>query len=141
MYKKLLIYTDGGSRGNPGESAIGVYITDEAGKEVFSLGKTIGHATNNIAEYSAVLAAMTWLLENKDLFEKETEIQFFMDSNLLYSQLVGLYKIKNLVLLEFIRKIHAKRNNLGITVSFAHIPREKNKKADKLVNMALDNLL
>lgn len=139
MYNKLFIYTDGGSRGNPGPSAVGVYITDERDKEMHKTGKKIGIATNNIAEYMAILEAYSWITQNKELIHKETQITFFMDSQLAYSQLKGLYKIKNPKLREIISLIREKESQLLATVSYQHIRREKNTKADKMVNMALDN--
>ena len=91
---RIHIYTDGGSRGNPGPSALGVYMTDDKGEVIAKIGKKLGITTNNVAEYSAILAALTYVLENKEKLEPE-RINFFMDSQLAYSQLVGLYKIKN----------------------------------------------
>lgn len=135
--KTLSVYTDGGSRGNPGPAAIGVYI-EQDGKPVAQIGKKIGNATNNFAEYSAILEALNFLLENKDklVFSK---VEFFMDSELAYSQLVGLYKIKNSDIRKFIFEIRIKEASLGVPINYSHIRREKNKKADSLVNMALDN--
>ena len=62
----LNVFTDGGARGNPGPSAIGVYITDGNKKEIAGFGKKIGIATNNVAEYKAVLEALSWIIENKE---------------------------------------------------------------------------
>ncbi|OGH19254.1 MAG: hypothetical protein A3F31_02775 [Candidatus Levybacteria bacterium RIFCSPHIGHO2_12_FULL_38_12] len=138
MNKALYIYTDGGSRGNPGESAIGVYVENEHGRQLLSGGEPIGIATNNIAEYKAILFAITWLCKNKKLLDKDTKIYFFMDSQLAYSQLTGLYKIKNAALKNLLFKIREKEAELGLVVSYAYISREKNKKADSLVNMALN---
>lgn len=135
------IYTDGGSRGNPGESALGVYITDENGNTLAEIGKTLGITTNNIAEYSAILEAFTWVVENKDNFPNLKKISFYMDSQLAASQLNGLYKIKNANLRELLFKIREKEGELGIAVTYSHIRREYNKKADKLVNLALDGVL
>lgn len=138
---KILIYTDGGSRGNPGPSALGVYVEDENGKELTSVGKRIGITTNNVAEYSAILEAFLWLSQNSVLLQSDTKIYFYMDSLLAYSQIVGLYKIKNAKLREILFKIRELEAVLGKEVYYAHIPREKNKKADAMVNLALDNRL
>ncbi|MBI2025835.1 MAG: ribonuclease HI family protein [Candidatus Levybacteria bacterium] len=135
---KIVIYTDGGSRGNPGPSALGVYITDENGNKLFSAGKRIGNATNNIAEYSAVMEGFNWLLENKDTFPKDVRIEFYMDSQLAYSQLVGRYKVKNEKIRQMLFEIKTKEQILGANVYYMHVPREKNKKADEMVNLALD---
>ena len=136
---KLIIYTDGGSRGNPGQAALGVFIADDKGKELFALGKRIGVATNNIAEYSAVVAAFQWIIEHKK--NSLVSVSFFMDSLLVVSQLNGVWKIKNKNLLPLIQSIQKMQKTLSGPVRFTHIPREKNKKADSLVNLALDNIL
>lgn len=138
---KISIYTDGGSRGNPGPSALGVYIEDETGKNLASIGKRLGETTNNVAEYSAIEEAFNWLLENKEELAKDTKIYFLMDSLLAYSQIVGVYKIKNLKLKEILYRIQEKERELGLPVSYQHVRREYNKKADALVNLALDNNL
>ncbi len=135
---KVIIYTDGGSRGNPGPSALGVYITDENGNELASIGKRIGKATNNVAEYSAVMESFNWLLENRQSFPKDLRVEFYMDSQLAYSQLVGRYKVKNPVLRNMLFEIRIKEKELGFDTYYMHVPREQNKKADALVNMALD---
>lgn len=135
------IYTDGGARGNPGPSAIGVYVEDENKKEIISFGKKIGVATNNVAEYTAVINAFDYLLENNELLMKLEIINFFLDSNLVVSQLRGLFKIKNANLRELLFKIKEKESQISAKIYYHHIPREQNKKADKLVNLALDNKL
>lgn len=135
---KILIYTDGGSRGNPGPSALGVYITDENGAKLAGIGKRIGNATNNVAEYSAIDEGFNWLIENKESFPKGTRVEFYMDSQLAYSQLVGRYRVKNHVLRDMLFEIRKKEQVLGFDTIYIHIPREKNQKADELVNLALD---
>ena len=135
------IHTDGGSRNNPGEAASGVYITGENNEKIHGFGKRLGIATNNVAEYTAVLLAYDWLLENRQTFSTDTRISFFMDSNLVYSQLAGLFKIKNNTMLSLFSQVKQKEKQLSLPVSYAYIPREKNKEADRYVNLALDNLL
>lgn len=135
------IYTDGGSRGNPGESALGVYISDENGDTLAEIGKTLGITTNNIAEYSAILEALTWVAENKKSMPNLQKINFYMDSQLAASQLNGIYRIKNANLRDLLFKIRQKEGEIGIAVLYSHIRREYNKKADKLVNLALDGIL
>ena len=137
---KIHIYTDGGSRGNPGPSALGVYITDEKGKVIEKIGIKLGITTNNIAEYSAILAGFTYVLENKEKINPES-INFFMDSQLAYSQLIGIYKIKNDGIRKLMFEIRKKEAELNIPIFYAHIPREQNKNADEMVNLALDNKL
>lgn len=131
------IFTDGGARGNPGPSAVGIVVLENENK-IASFGKKIGNTTNNSAEYQAVIFALDWLLENKEKLSGHS-ILFFLDSQLVYSQITGLYKIKDSKLRELLFKVREKEGELGIPVSYNLIPREKNKEADKLVNLALDN--
>lgn len=138
--KSIHIFTDGGSRGNPGQAAIGVFVEGD-GKAIAEIGKRIGENTNNFAEYSAVLEGLDFLLENINSLSKDSKINFFMDSQLIYSQIIGIYKIKSPTLKELLFKVREKEARLKIPVSYSYIPREQNKKADKLVNMALDNKL
>ncbi len=139
--KTIKIYTDGASRSNPGEAASGVYITDERGNLINGFGKRLGIATNNVAEYTAVLLAYDWLIENKSKFDNLQQINFYMDSNLVYSQLTGLFKLKNPVMASLCMQVKKKEKDLGIPATYSYIPREKNKEADRYVNLALDNLL
>ena len=136
--EKIIIYTDGGSRGNPGEAAIGIVIKNESGDSIKTYGEVLGIATNNIAEYTAIVVA---LQKVKQLLGKErtkkTEIEFRMDSELAMKQLNGEYKIENEDLQPLFLKIWNLKFDFG-KMSFKHIPREKNKEADKLVNEALN---
>jgi ribonuclease HI len=136
----IIIFTDGGSRGNPGPAALGVFIQDEDGNELASIGKTLGNTTNNIAEYSAIVEGFNWLLKNKNNFNVKS-VKFYMDSQLACSQLNGLYKVKNPRIREFVFEIRQKEAELGFIITYTHIPREQNKKADFMVNQALDNQL
>lgn len=137
--EKIIIFTDGGSRGNPGPAGIGVVLTDEQGSVLKRYGEAIGEATNNDAEYRAVLFA---LQKVKALFGKEKikkmRIEIRMDSELVARQLGGVYKIEEERLFSYFIKIWNARLDFG-AVSFTHIPREKNKEADRLVNEALDH--
>ncbi|HKC14811.1 MAG TPA: ribonuclease HI family protein [Patescibacteria group bacterium] len=137
--RNISIFTDGGSRGNPGQAGIGVYIKDDE-RTITQIGKRIGVETNNVAEYKAVIEALTWISENKENLE-DTSINFFMDSQLIYSQIVGLYKIKNEILRSLLYKVREKEAEIKLPISYNYIPREQNKNADGLVNMALDNIL
>lgn len=134
MKENIHIFTDGGSRGNPGNAAIGVYITTSSEKELYSLGEPIGVATNNVAEYKAVIAAFAWLIKQHDI----AGVNFFLDSELVCRQITGVYKVKNEDLRALLYSIHEMQRKLSFPITFLHIPREKNKKADMLVNMALD---
>jgi ribonuclease HI len=135
------IFTDGGSRGNPGPAAIGVYIVDDKGKKLAAIGKRIGEATNNTAEYKAVLEALSWLIENKGKIENNAKISFFLDSQLVYSQINGIFKVKSESIRELIFAVKEKQARFGMPLVWNHIPREKNKMADQMVNLALDNLV
>lgn len=135
MSKTLTIFCDGGSRGNPGEASYG-FVVQEDGETIYSEGKRIGIATNNVAEYSAVKAALEYLLKNS---ESVTEIQFFLDSELVVHQLNNKWKIKNEVLRGFYFEIKKLEHELAKKISFTAVRREKNKLADAQVNLALDN--
>jgi len=135
MSKKFIIYTDGGSRGNPGASAIGAVVGE---KEYF---QSIGHATNNVAEYSAVVFALKkakQLLTKK--VAKETNVELRTDSELLVRQLNGEYKIKDADLKPLFLDVWNLKLDFK-SVQFVHITRDKNKKADSLVNRALNTLV
>jgi len=130
---KVIIYTDGGARNNPGPAAIGIII----GEKEYS--KFLGSATNNEAEYQAVIFALKKVkqLIGKEKSEK-TEIEIFSDSELLINQLNGQYKIKEKDLIPFFIEIWNLKQDFG-NVKFVQVPRERNKKADWLVNRELDN--
>ncbi len=136
---EISIHTDGGSRGNPGNAAIGVFVEGD-GKVLSGIGKRIGVETNNVAEYKAVIEAFVWLLENKEI-HSISKVTFYMDSLLVFSQLTGKYKIKDENIRSMVFTIREKQSELNIPVFWNHIPREKNKDADLLVNRALDNLI
>ena len=131
----IVIKTDGGSRGNPGPAAIG-YVIQNANCKIFEDAKYIGVATNNIAEYTAVIKALEWVKEN--IQDDDIVIDFFLDSQLVVEQLNQRYKLKNEGLKPLFWQIRELIMELGGAVSFKHIPREENKEADKLVNRALD---
>lgn len=134
----LVIYTDGGSRGNPGPAAIGVVFADAAGRPVKRYGKAIGRKTNNEAEYEAVLFA---LQKARALFGKEKiaamNVEVRMDSELVCRQLGARYKVEEERLWPFFMKIWNVRLDFG-RLSFRHVRREENREADRLVNEALD---
>ena len=136
--EKLIVYTDGGARGNTGPSAIGVVIKNAKGATLKEYGEYLGETTNNEAEYRAAIFALKKIksLWGKDK-AKKTEVQVFSDSELLVKQLNGEYKVEN----PNIQKLFLELWNLKINfkqVGFTAVPREKNKEADRLVNEALD---
>lgn len=132
---KLIIYTDGASRGNPGPSSYGFTISDEKGSLIYEEGKYIGITTNNVAEYTAVLEALRWIKGN---IKGQEKIELFVDSKLVAEQLSGNYKIKAKHLKPLIEEIKILALELG-GVIFSHVPRFKNTLADKLANLALDS--
>jgi len=135
----LIINTDGGSRGNPGPAAVGIVIKDETGKLVHQIGEYLGSTTNNVAEYTAVLLALKWLLSYKStLNSSPIAVNFFLDSLLVVSQLNGRYKIKNVPLQNLHSQIKALEKALNLPVKYHHIPREQNSQADEIVNNTLD---
>ena len=135
---KIVVFTDGGSRGNPGEGAIGVVFSDEKGKVIKSYGERIGFCTNNEAEYKALIFA---LKKAKAVFGKDKikayKIEVRSDSELLVNQMNGKYKIQDERMGKFFLEVWNLRVELP-EIEFTAIPRELNKLADKLANEALD---
>lgn len=137
--KRIVIYTDGGSRGNPGKAAIGVVFCDQDGSVTKKFGEYLGDGlTNNEAEYRAVIFAFKKVRElfgTESLAEIEVEIR--SDSQLLVNQMMGRFKIKNENIRMFVVNIQRLMEGFA-KVSYVAIPREQNKEADKMVNEALD---
>lgn len=131
---KLTIFTDGASRGNPGQASYGFTISDEKGNLIYEEGKYIGVTTNNVAEYTAVLEAFKYL---KKKYPEKLQIDLFADSRLVVEQLSGRFKVKNPRLKLIFEQIKILELEIG-RVFYTHIPREKNFKADSLANKALD---
>lgn len=136
----LTIYTDGGSRNNPGEAAYGFAIFDGE-KEVAAVGKRLGVTTNNVAEYTALIEGFAYVLAHRDLLGNFSGIQVYLDSNLICSQMQGKFKVKHPNMVPLFLKAKELERDLATPVTYTYIPREKNKRADRLVNMALDGLL
>jgi ribonuclease HI len=132
---KLSIYTDGGARGNPGPAGIGVVILDEKNQMVCQHKEYIGEATNNIAEYKALILG---LKESQKLGAGEVVVH--MDSELVVKQMKGENKIKEPTLQRLASEVFGLVNFFS-SVAFVHVRRELNKKADKLVNEAIDKAL
>lgn len=134
---KVIIHTDGGSRGNPGKAGIGVVIEIES--QGGSIKKVvhkeyIGIATNNIAEYTAILWALMYCKSNN-----LDNLECYLDSELVVKQLNGEYKVKDKDLGGFFIKIYNLRTGFK-SCKFFHVRREFNKEADSLVNKALDEV-
>lgn len=136
--QKLTIFTDGGARGNPGPAGIGVVIYDDKDNEMSSVSESIGTATNNVAEYKAVVRALEHVATIVDN-TKAIKITLKLDSQLVERQLNGAYKVKDAGM----KELYAEAKELieqYSSVEFIHVKRELNKVADKLVNQALDAL-
>lgn len=153
---KLIIHTDGGARGNPGPAAIGVVIEkipdggspeNKSGQreDVARIGKAIGKTTNNVAEYTAVIEALKHinnLIREGRLSDMEKlDIEFYLDSTLVVNQLNGLFKVKDATLRSLLMRIRVLEQEVGGKTTYHTIPRELNRRADFLVNQALDSLL
>lgn len=128
----LSIFTDGGSKGNPGPASIG-YVFYLNGQKVHTGRADIGIATNNDAEYQALVRALEDLRDKKDLPAFE-QIVVSSDSRLLVNQVRGLFKIKNAKIREYILKIRTLEQEIQKPIVYKHIPREENTVADDLVN-------
>ena len=135
---KVICYTDGGARGNPGPAAIGVYITDEAGTVLKEVGQTIGNSTNNYAEYHAVMVGLETLKQVLGEDTKATAIEIRLDSELVKKQLNGEYQINEPGLVPLFVVIHNLRVASSPNIAFTQISSEQNKEADRLVHEALD---
>lgn len=136
-YSLLKIFTDGGSRGNPGIAGIGIHVIDGQDETVFDHHHFLGVATNNVAEYQAVITAVKWL---KD-FSQENEIdkiEFYLDSKLVVEQIKKNWKINEDHLRSLAQEAWGELNQLSVPYSFTHVRREHNKVADLLANQAMD---
>lgn len=131
-YKYLKVYFDGGSRGNPGPSAVGAVLYDSENNKVEELSEYIGEHTNNIAEYTALEKALDMAAKHKC-----KNIILYTDSKLLNNQIKKIWKIKDKNILEIYLKVSRKLGEYE-TVDLRLVPREENTEADRLVNQALD---
>ena len=123
---------DGGARGNPGPAGWGVVIEDPQGAVVRKLYGSIGSATNNVAEYNGLLSALGWCVEHG-----ATRVHVCSDSLLLVQQMIGNYKVRNAGLKPLHGQARLLASRIG-RVSYEHVPREMNKEADTLANLAMD---
>jgi len=128
----LVAYVDGGSRGNPGPAGYGVYILDESGNELESLFKNLGIQTNNFAEYSGLIAALDYASTNN--FKR---VRIFSDSELMVRQINGIYRVKSPILSGLFKKAKSLIGELK-DFSMEHVPRSRNKEADRLANLAMN---
>jgi ribonuclease HI len=130
--KTLRLFTDGAARGNPGPAGLGVVIEDDQGLRLRGLCRYIGKATNNQAEYLAIIEGLRAVEE-----WKPDRLEIFLDSKLVVEQLAGRYRVKNADLAPLFRQASELLSRFG-AVELKHVPREKNKGADALANRAID---
>lgn len=133
MQNEFTIFTDGGSRGNPGNAGIGYLIQDSNGKTIETGSKYIGIKTNNEAEYLALIEALSQAVKLE-----AKSVKVFADSQLMIKQLKKEYKVKQEHLKLLLNKVEILTSKLN-KVTYTHVKREFNKEADLLVNQALDN--
>jgi ribonuclease HI len=126
------VYADGASRGNPGPASIGAVIYDEEGREAHTVSRRIGHGTNNEAEYKAAIAGL-----ESALALGGGSVELRMDSQLVIRQLEFRYKVRNPRLQPLFNRVLELRRQFE-SVALEHVPRERNRRADELANLALD---
>ena len=130
---RLLIHIDGGARGNPGESGFGVHVADPEGNAITGLFGYLGTQTNNVAEYAALIAALRYAVG-----AGAVSVLIRSDSELLVRQIQGRYRVKSAGLLPMFEAAKRLISRLP-RVTLEHVPREKNKEADRLANQAMDS--
>lgn len=131
----LNVFTDGGSRGNPGISGYGLVIKSGA-EIIYQESKFLGIKTNNEAEYLGLIGALTWISENQKDVEK---INIFSDSQLMVRQVQGVYKMKAQNLRPLFEVVHSLISQISSPIEFKSVPREDNSHADELANQAMDH--
>jgi probable phosphoglycerate mutase len=129
----ITAYTDGGSRGNPGPAGYGVRIEDDKGQLIEELYESLGVATNNVAEYRGLLAALRWARDRR-----VTSLRVRSDSELLVKQMKGIYRVKHPGLQPLHHEAQQLARQIGRVV-FEHVRREQNAEADRLANHAMDD--
>ncbi|MGC8893870.1 MAG: ribonuclease HI family protein [candidate division WOR-3 bacterium] len=128
--ERLLVHIDGSSLGNPGPGGAGIFITDEEGRVICERSVPLGIVTNNQAEYRAFIEALRWLLEKK----ARGNIEVFTDSQLLYEQIAGRYRLKDPELARLVESARALMARLRVRLTL--VEREKNTRADLLARKA-----
>lgn len=134
---KVKIFTDGGSRGNPGVAGFGVVVVDEKKQIVFEASKYLGVKTNNEAEYEGLIFALNWVKDNEDKFVID-EVEFNADSELMIKQMQEIYKVKAINLKGLYKQAKKYILSIKAKINFIAIRREFNSKADALANEAMD---
>jgi ribonuclease HI len=131
----ITAYIDGGARGNPGPAGYGVHVIDDQGNILAEIYEGIGCATNNVAEYRGLLAALEWSIAHG-----HTRVHIKSDSLLLVQQINGVYRIKHEGLIPLYRQARHLMAKVG-NVTVEHVRREQNKNADRLSNLGMDQNL
>lgn len=134
MSENLTVFTDGASRGNPGDASIGVIVKNNKGEVIQTISEYLGITTNNGAEYRALIRGLE-LVQTL----RPDRVDFYLDSQLVVRQMTGIYKIKHKGIVPLAKKVQTLcKQLLPGKVYFHHIPREKNREADALANQAID---
>jgi len=128
----LSVFTDGAARGNPGHAGMGVVVLDETGSVVAEWNGYLGQCTNNVAEYTALLSAV-----EKVAGMEPAEVRFHLDSELVVKQLNGLYRVKDEKMKQLFARVQTALRRIPL-YRFTHVVREKNARADRLANEAID---
>ncbi len=131
------VYTDGGSRGNPGPSGYGLVVYDDGQKILFQESKYLGIKTNNEAEYSGLIGALNWINNNKNSLEI-SQINFYADSQLMIRQMQKKYKVKAPNLIPIFNQAQDLIKLISLPIIFKDIRRDFNQLADELANEAMD---
>jgi len=134
MNKNIIIFSDGGARGNPGPAGIGAVLYDQEKNKLAEISKYLGETTNNQAEYKALIAG---LKKAKELEAKE--VKCFLDSELVVKQLNREYRVKHKDLAPLFLEVYNLSQSFT-NIEFVHVPREKNSEADRLANLAMDKM-
>lgn len=134
---QLHIFTDGGSRGNPGPAAYGFVIRNGT-TFAYEEGETLGITTNNVAEYTAIIRALHYVRTHREAIGSFVEILVRMDSLLACQQLRNIFRVKQPHLYSLFEAVREEERLLAVSIHYMHIPREQNKEADAMVNAALD---
>jgi len=130
--KRMIIHSDGASRGNPGLAAIGATIKDEQGKLIARISQRIGTTTNNQAEYRAIIAALEEAIKLG-----ASQVELNSDSELLVRQIKGSYRVRKATLKPLYQRVKQLQSRLE-SFTINHIPRQQNTEADRLANIALE---
>ncbi len=131
------VYTDGGSRGNPGPSAFGLVVYDDQQQIIHKDSKYLGVKTNNEAEYAGLIAALEWIKKNQSKLNL-SNINFYSDSQLMVRQISGIYRVKASNLIPIFQEAKKLISQINLSINFQDVRRELNELADQLANEAMD---